>query len=49
MTEQEQKHWFELGKQAERNERTYLTSKEFWFGLVLGLLTMNSIFALIGS
>jgi len=48
-TEQEQKHWFELGKQAERNERTYLTSKEFWFGLVLGLLTMNYIFALIGS
>jgi hypothetical protein len=49
MTEQEQKHWFELGKQVERNERTYLTSKEFWFGLALGLITMNYIFALIGA
>lgn len=49
MTEQEQKHWFELGKQVERDERTYLTSKEFWFGLALGLITMNTIFALIGA
>lgn len=31
------------------HERTYLTSKEFWFGLALGLITMNTIFALIGA
>jgi hypothetical protein len=45
MTEQEQKHWFELGKQVERNERTYFTSKEFWFGIILGMLTMYSLIA----
>ena len=45
MTEQEQKHWFELGKQVERNERTHFPSKEFWFGIILGMLTMYSLIA----
>lgn len=46
MNEREQKHWFELGRAMERNERTYFTSKEFWFGVILGILTMKSLISL---
>ena len=45
MTEQEQKHWLELGKQVERNEQTYFTSKEFWLGIILGMLSMYFLIA----
>jgi hypothetical protein len=45
MTEQEQKHWFELGKKVERNERAYFKSKEFWFGIILGMFTMYYLIA----
>ena len=40
MTEKEQKYWFDLGREMEKAERTYFTSKEFWYGIILGMLTM---------
>jgi len=40
MTEQEQKHWFELGKKVERSNRTYFTSFEFWIGFIIGFCIM---------
>ena len=40
MNEKEQKYWFDLGREMEKRERTYFTSKEFWYGIILGMLTM---------
>lgn len=41
MTEKEQKYWFDLGREMEKAERTYFTSKEFWYGIILGMLTIK--------
>ncbi len=43
MTEQQEKHWFELGRKVERNNRTYFNSKEFWVGVLIGMIIMNLI------
>lgn len=43
MKESEAKHWFELGKSVERSNRITLKTKEFWIGVLLGLLIMYFI------
>jgi len=47
MTEQEQKHWFELGKKVERSNRTYFTSFEFLIGFIIGFCIMFLLLNLI--